>query len=125
MDPSDDDGDGDLSDPSLDEIDALPAGQLGATWIGSHVQILKAGVPIAHVPVRRAKQKDNSFIKPQGNTKTAGWMGMLSSCSNGCLRRAAGFHGPDLSCYTGPDGKGGCYCSHFACNQRSGSRAAT
>lgn len=117
--PSDDD-EGDVPpNLSLEDIDSLPAGQLEVRWLGSHVQVCKAGTVIARVPVRRAKRSDTSFIKGSGNSKTRGWMGILSSCSHGCLRRAVGFPGTAVSCYTGPDGEGGCYCSHFACNQRA------
>jgi len=118
--PSGDDDEADVPPTlSLDDIDSLPAGQLEVRWLGSHVQVLKAGTVVAHVPVRRAKRSDKSFINGSGNSKTRGWMGMLNSCSHGCLRRAVGFPGTDLSCYTGPDGNGGCYCWSFACNQRA------
>jgi len=68
---------------SLDEIAALQPGQLGAEWLGPEVvRITKAGTPIAHVPVRRAKPSDRSLIRPDGDRRTAGAMGILGSCSH-------------------------------------------
>jgi hypothetical protein len=105
---------------SLDEIDQLPAGQLGAWWLSQHVvQIVKSDTPISHVAVRRAARSDNSFIKPRGNTKTQDWMGILSSCSHGCCRRAVGLPGTERSCYSADDGSGGCYVDAFACKKRA------
>ena len=108
------------SNLSLDEIDGLPAGQLEIRWPSRHaVQIVKADVPIAHVAVRRASHSDDSFVKPAGNTKTRDWMGILSSCSHGCCRRAVGFPGTDQACYCDTKGRGGCYVDGFACKKRA------
>lgn len=111
---------------SLNEIDQLPSGQLEARWLSPHVvQLVRAGVPIAHVRVRRTARSDDSLIKASGNTKTLGAMGILSSCSHGCDRRGTGLPGCELSCYTDARGKNGCYCDDFACNMRKEFKGST
>ncbi|MHB8995203.1 MAG: DNA methyltransferase [Armatimonadota bacterium] len=111
---------GELPPPlSLDEIDKLPAGQLEIRWPSGHaVEIVKAGIVIAAVRVRRAARTDQSWVKGSGNSKTADWMGQLNSCSWGCFGRATGLPGCDRPCYADADGRGGCYVEGLACKKR-------
>ena len=103
----------------LEEIDRIPAGQLEAGWLDAHViQIRKGGTPIAHVKVRRAARSDDSLIKPRGNVKSEGWMGVLNSCSHGCCRRAVGLPGTDRPCYSDDQGRTGCLVDALPCSKR-------
>ena len=75
----------------LEEVLELPPGQLEARWLTPDVvQVLKANVPILHLPVERIGRSGDGLVQPQGTTKTAGAFGSsTASCTGACGRRSA------------------------------------
>jgi len=98
----------------LAEVRALPPGQLETRWLSPDVvQVLKAGVPILHLPVERVSRSGGGLVQPQGTTKTQGCFGVIDSILHGCLRAAVGLPRCDRACFTMWDGTiASCYANH-------------
>lgn len=97
----------------LDEILALPPGQLGAEWATPDlVRITKAGQPILHLPVERIQRTAHEPVWPEGNAKTQGVFGIIDTISQGCLRAATGWTGTDAACFAmGEKPDSSCYAN--------------
>lgn len=96
---------------SMDEIAALPAGQLEVRWLSPQmVEVRKAGRPIVWLPVERVT-KSGTFVKIEGNTKSESVFSTWQSVSSGCFRWAVGREKCDRSCYEDDNGGGGCFAN--------------
>lgn len=83
---------------------------LKAEW-NSHGNVLITGgnreivVPVKTVPV-------GQIVKPDGNTKTEGVVGIINDLANGCFRSLTGFGKSDVPCYADAAmGEAGCYAN--------------
>jgi len=97
----------------LDEILALPPGQLGAEWEGPDlVRITKADQPILHLPVHRVERTGNKPVWPEGNSKTRDVFGIIDVITQGCLRAATGWPRTGVACFAmGDDDGSSCYAN--------------
>lgn len=84
--------------------------QLEARWAEETIEVVRNGNVLANIPFSLVT-KDKSWLKPNGNGKTEGMVGMISCLAGGCFRSATGFGKCDQACYCRPDGKGGCYAN--------------
>lgn len=84
--------------------------QLEASWVDGEVRISRDGVRLVDVPVQDVT-KGKDWIKPEGNSKTEGMVGIISCLSGGCFRAATGFGRCNEACYCKTDGSGGCYAN--------------
>lgn len=107
---------------SLDEVLALPPGQLEASWVSPDlVELRKAGTPMLHLSVERCPPIAGGIIYPHGNTKTGTECGIVNTISQGCLRAATGLPGTHEACYVGPDNPHGCFANYTRVAQRHSS----
>lgn len=83
---------------------------LKAAWSSDGNVIITAGerkieIPAKVVPV-------GQIVKPDGNTKTEGVVGIINDLANGCFRSLTGFGKTDVPCYADASmGEAGCYAN--------------
>ena len=83
---------------------------LNAKWVDEDkVEISRGSEVLVNVPVRFDRR--GKWLKPKGNVKTKGTIGIISAIRGGCFRAATGFGRCDKACYLRPDGGGGCYAN--------------
>lgn len=81
---------------------------LRASWNDDGTVSVKGGIKDIVVPVKRVTV--SQIVKPEGNAKTEGVVGIINDFAHGCFRSLTGFEKSDLPCYADPaTGETGCY----------------
>lgn len=88
---------------------------LRAEWMDPfHVSVISGTEVLAELPVERGlRTKDDLryVLKHDGNTKTAGVIGIVNMISQGCFREYVGYPQSGVSCYSDGTPGSGCYAN--------------